>query len=166
MVEQHKAVIQRYVAELNQRHLAILDELVAPDVVVRSLNRTEQAPADVLTGREAYRVGILHRLAAFPDYQVTIVELLADGDQVMLYWTNQGTHLGLFRGVPATGRVIREAAISLYRIQQGRIVEVRGLSDPWDFWQQLGQLPPAGDLDSSEPVAEAQPPHGAEGEGG
>src|SRR5919202_2465434 len=164
-IEQHKALIQCYVTELNYRNLAILDELVAADVVVRSLNRTEQTPAPVLRGREAYRAGILQRLAAFPDYRVTIVELLAQGDQVMLYWTNQGTHLGPFRGVPATGRVIQEAAISLYRIQQGWIVEVRGLSDPWDFWQQLGRLPPAGDLGSSDPSAAAQPSHGAEGDG-
>ena len=52
-IEQHKALIQRYVTELNHRNLAILDELVAADVVVRSLNRMEQTPADVLTGREA-----------------------------------------------------------------------------------------------------------------
>src|ERR671933_1674803 len=114
-IEQHKALIQRYVTELNHRNLAILDELVAADVVVRSLNRTEHSPADVLRGREAYRAGILQRLAAFPDYRVTIVEMLAEGDQVMLYWTNQGTHLGTFRGIPATGTVVREAAISIYR---------------------------------------------------
>jgi predicted ester cyclase len=79
-IEQHKTLIQRYVAELNRRNLAILDELVAADVIIRSLNRAEQTPADVLRGREAYRAGILHRLAAFPDYQVTIVELLAEGN--------------------------------------------------------------------------------------
>src|SRR5919202_1290905 len=162
-IEQHKALIQCYVTELNYRNLAILDELVATDVVVRSLNRTEQTPADVLRGREAYRAGILQRLAAFPDYQVTIVELLADGDQVMVYWTNQGTHTGPFRGMPATGQVIREAAISLYRIQQGQIVEVRGLSAPWDFWQQIDMLPPRAPDGRSMPATDDAPPQAGYG---
>jgi predicted ester cyclase len=92
----------------------------------------------VLIGRDAYRDGILRRIAAFPDYHVTIVEILAEDDQVMIYWTNQGTHLGVFRGIPPTGNIIREAAISIYRVRNGMIAEVRGLSDNLDFLTQLG----------------------------
>ena len=86
------------------------------------------------------------------------MELLAEADQVMVYWTNQGTQTGPFRGVPAAGRVIREAAISIYRIQQGQIVEVRGLSDPWDFWQQLGMLPPRAPDGRSMPATDDAAP--------
>lgn len=134
-----KALIQRYVDELNRRNLAVLDELVAEDVILRSLLRTESA--DVVTGREAYREGILQRITAFPDYHVTILEMLAEGDQVMVYWRNQGTHQGTFRGVPPTGRLIEERAVSLYRIAHGQIVEVRGFGDWFDFLTQMGQLP-------------------------
>ena len=138
--EQHKALIRQYVERLNQRDFAVLDELVADDVVIRSLNRTEQTSADVLVGRDAYRAGILRRIEAFPDYHVTIVEMLAEADQVMLYWTNQGTHQRPFRGILPTGNLICEAAISIYRLRDGKIVEVRGLSDNFDFLTQIGVL--------------------------
>jgi steroid delta-isomerase-like uncharacterized protein len=137
--EQHKALIRQYVERLNLRDFAVLDELVADDVVIRSLNRTEQT-ADVLVGRDAYRAGILRRIEAFPDYRVTIVEMLAEADQVMLYWTNQGTHQGPFRGILPTGKLICEAAISIYRLRDGQIVEVRGLNDNFDFLTQIGVL--------------------------
>ena len=139
--DEHKAIVQRYVDELNQRNLAILDELVADEVRIGSLMRTEQGDAYTVTGRAAYREGIVQRIAAFPDYRVTIIEMIAEADQVMLYWRNRGTHSGPFRGVPPTGKMIEEMAVSIYRIHDGKIVEVRGFDDPYDFWQQLEVSP-------------------------
>jgi len=137
----NKALLRRYVDQLNQRNLAILDELVADDVRIRSLQRLEQTEAHTLTGRGAYRAGIVQRITAFPDYHVTILEMIAEADQVMLYWRNRGTHSGVYRGIPPTGKVIEEMAISIYRISDGRIVEVRGFNDTYDFWHQLELLP-------------------------
>jgi steroid delta-isomerase-like uncharacterized protein len=140
-LHEHKALLRRYVEELNQRRYAILDELVAEDVRVRSLLRLEQSEEHVLTGRAAYRAAIVRRIEAFPDYHVTIQELIAEADQVMLYWRNRGTHLGTFRGIPPSGKVIEEMAISIYRIMAGQIIEVRGFGDTYDFWHQVGRLP-------------------------
>jgi steroid delta-isomerase-like uncharacterized protein len=136
--EKNKAIIRHYIDELNRRNLAILDELVAEEVILGSLLRNETA----VSGRETMRQGILRRLAAFPDYHVTIKELIAEADQVVLYWANRGTHRGEFLGVPATGKVIEEVAVSIYRLAGGRIVEIRGIYDQVDTWQQLGLLPP------------------------
>ncbi len=139
--DDHKALLRRYVDQLNQRNLTILDELVAEDVRIRSLQRTEQTEAHTLTGRAAYRDGIVQRLGAFPDYHVTILEMIAEADQVMLYWRNRGTHSGVYRGIVPSGKLIEEMAISIYRIRDGRIVEVRGFNDTYDFWRQLERLP-------------------------
>ena len=41
--------------------------------------------------------------AAFPDVHVTIEDLLADGDELVVRWTLRGTHEGEVRGdIPAT----------------------------------------------------------------
>ena len=66
---------------------------------------------------------------------------IAEANQVMLYWRNRGTHSGMYRGIPPTGKVIEELALSIYRFRGGRIVEVRGFNDNHDFWHQLGLLP-------------------------
>jgi steroid delta-isomerase-like uncharacterized protein len=137
LVDENKAVIRHYVEQLNERNFAILDELVAEDVVIGSLLREESQP---VTGRDRYRQGIVDRIRAFPDYRVTILEMIAEGDQVVVYWQNRGTHQGDFRGVPPTGKVITEVAISIYQLRNGQIVEVRGMSDRADTWQQLGLM--------------------------
>jgi steroid delta-isomerase-like uncharacterized protein len=137
-VEENKAIIRRYIDELNQRNLASLDELVAEEVILGSLLRNETP----VSGREIMRQSILRRLAALPDYHVTIKELIAEGDQVVLYWANRGTHQGVHLGVPPTGKVIEEVAITIYRLANGRIVEIRGIYDQADTWQQLGLIPP------------------------
>ena len=75
---QNKAIIRRYVDELNERNMAVLDELVAQDVVLAPLVSGEGTEAETEAGREAYRAGIASRIAAFPDYHVTIHEMIAE----------------------------------------------------------------------------------------
>jgi steroid delta-isomerase-like uncharacterized protein len=140
--KENKTILRRYVDELNRRNLSLLDELVAEDVVFSTLLRGNPDPE---FGREAYRQGILRRIVAFPDYHVSIEEMIAEDDQVVLYWTNLGTHRGTFLGVALTGRVIEEAAISIYRLAGDQIVEVRGYWDQADTWQQLGLMPEIGE---------------------
>jgi steroid delta-isomerase-like uncharacterized protein len=139
--QENKAIIRRYVDELNRRNLAIIDELVADKVVLGSLFRTPDAsPVEEVT-REAYKEDIRHRVTASPDYYVTIEEMIAEDDQVVLHWTRRWTHRETFLGVPPTGKEIRETAISIYRIAAGKIVEVRGFWNRADTWQQLGLIP-------------------------
>jgi steroid delta-isomerase-like uncharacterized protein len=138
--ETNKQLLHRYIDQLNQRNFAVLDELVAADVTLGSLLRSESD--DIESGRELYRQGILDRLRAFPDYQVTVLEMIAEEDQVMVYWRYRGTFQAEFRGVPPTGKVVEEAAISIYRLREGQIVGVRGYWDRADTWQQFGLLPP------------------------
>src|SRR5262245_25050191 len=76
-----------------------------------------------------------------PDYHMTIRKMISEADQGALYWRNRGTHSGVYRGIPPTGKVIEELAISIYRIHDGRIVEVRGFSDTYDFWHEFALLP-------------------------
>jgi predicted ester cyclase len=41
---------------------------------------------------------------AFPDFEIEIVELLAEGAKVVGHFRCSGTHRGEWLGVPATGR--------------------------------------------------------------
>ena len=122
-VEENKHILRRYVDELNQRHVAILDELVSSEF------------------RETVRQGYLRNITAFPDYFVEILDLLAEGDQVMLEWTHRGTHLGEYDGIPPTGKTITGSALSIYQVRDGKIVAARGESDRVEIWQQLGLIP-------------------------
>ena len=138
---ENRATIRRYVDELNNRNFAILDRVVAETVSRHSLLRTESQQAPEIVTRQEYAQGIRNRVEEFPDYTVTILDMLAEGDRVMLYWERQFTHREEFLGVSATGKTIVERAISIYWLREGRIIEVNALWDQADTWQQLGLIP-------------------------
>ena len=43
---------------------------------------------------------------AFPDYHVTINDMVVEGNKVAVYWTGRGTHQGEWQGIAPTGRQI------------------------------------------------------------
>ncbi len=111
-----------------------IDEFVAPDVRMRT-----PLPLDS-TGAEAMKevFGRLH--GAFPDLQVEIDDLIAEGDKVVSRNTVTGTHRGEFMGVPATGRQVRYDEIFVVRFADGRVVETWGVVDMASLMRQLGVL--------------------------
>jgi predicted ester cyclase len=74
---------------------------------------------------------------AFPDVEVTIDELVADGDRAAVATTFTGTHTGELAGMAPTGRRVSVTGIDLVRVVDGRIVEHRGLTDTVGLMRQL-----------------------------
>jgi predicted ester cyclase len=75
-----------------------IDELVAPDVVIRT-----PLPIDA-TGVDALKQVWAMLLRGLPDLRITVEDVLAEGDKVACRNTVTGTHLGEYMGVPPTGR--------------------------------------------------------------
>jgi steroid delta-isomerase-like uncharacterized protein len=81
--------------------------------------------------------GITH---AFPDVHITEEAMIAEGKDVVLLWTFRGTHLGTFRGIPATGKKIRWTGVDIYTVVDGKIAQSRRESDMLNLMQQLGAV--------------------------
>jgi len=75
---------------------------------------------------------------AFPDMKMSIEELIAKGDKVVLRFVCRGTHTGEFEGIPATGKQVEYGGIIIFRIENGKIVETREDNDFRSLMQQLG----------------------------
>lgn len=78
--------------------------------------------------------------AAFPDLKVTVDEVVADGDLVAVAWTAEGTNLGEFYGVPATGKTAQWEGLDLMRFTCGKISEVWVSADALGLHMQLGAI--------------------------
>jgi predicted ester cyclase len=61
--------------------------------------------------------------AAFPGYEITAHQVVAEGDLVAVRGTVHGVHKGSFAGIPPTGRDITADLMIFYRIHDGRIAE-------------------------------------------
>lgn len=119
----NKAIVRRYIEELNRRNPAILEELVAVEF------------------RDEVLQGYRRNVSAFPDYQVQIEKMIAEGDEVVLVWRHSGRHLGVYEGIAPTGKTITGEAISIYRLVKDKICAAYGVWDQAAIWQQMGLLP-------------------------
>lgn len=135
-LDEHKALARRFGQVWSPGGQAIVDQLAAPDLTV-----FYPALREPLHGPEAFKQLLGTFYTAFPNAQVTISELIAEGDTVASRWRMHGTHQGDFRGIPPTGRAVAWTGITILRIKDGKIVEESGESDALGLLQQLGVLP-------------------------
>jgi steroid delta-isomerase-like uncharacterized protein len=134
--EANRAVIRRFVEEVqNKKDWDAYDELNDPEFVNLS------APPGIPSDREGGKVYLSAFLNAFPDSQVTIDDMIAEGDQVVTKKTFTGTHMADFAGIPATGKRVTLQYVDIMRVRNGRIVEHWLSMDQLSFMQQLGVIP-------------------------
>ncbi len=135
--EENKAAERRFLEELfNKHNLSAVDEHVAPDVIERNPMVPSQGP-----GLEGYRQVVGMTLSAFPDIQISIEDLIAEGDRVVVRWTCRGTHRGEFAGIPPTNKQVTFTGIDIYRYKGGKRVETWRQLDALGLGQQLGVVP-------------------------
>ncbi|WP_416671176.1 ester cyclase [Egbenema bharatensis] len=118
-------------------NLAIVDELTSPDFKIHYTIFPQ--PLD----REGFKSFITDVHAGFPDLQLTITEMIAEADKVVICWAAKGTHQGLIHllNLPPTGRAISYTGVEMYRLSDGKIVEGRTEEDALGLLQQLGVIP-------------------------
>ena len=135
--EDNKAHVRRGFEAVNQKNLAVFDELLTPDVVFHSASTTMQ-------GLEAYKQVLSVYVTAFPDLQFTIEDMIAEGDTVVVRYTTRGTHQGNFMGIPPTGKQVSGTGMFMDRLVNGKAVEQWINGDDLGLLQQLGVIPSMG----------------------
>ena len=130
-LEENKAIIRSLYEAFNKRNLFLGYESIASNY----FNHTLQ-----LRGLEDFKQFITMLVKSFPDFHMTIENIIAEGDKVWVRTTNTGTHKGEFRGLAPTGNKFTEAAVYISRIVDGKIVEEWYIVDELDFLKQLGVI--------------------------
>jgi steroid delta-isomerase-like uncharacterized protein len=140
--EENKALVRRLIEEVwNQGNLAIFNELYAPDFIFH-----DPGLPHVRT-RDEDKQWIAGILKAFPDFQITIEDLIAEEDQVVVRLTGRGTNTGDILAPsphPATGKHVTITGNAIARIANGQFVEIWHQVDWLGLFQQLGLIPAPG----------------------
>jgi predicted ester cyclase len=71
----------------------------------------------------------------------TLEDMIAEGDKVVVRWTNHNVHHGLFMGIPATGKSAIASGIDIWLLRNGKLAEHWDVVDIFSILQQLGVLP-------------------------
>ncbi len=124
--ETPKAVVRKLIEDVwNHKRLHAIPDVFHADA-------TLNLAAGPLTGTDAIRgdyIGPI--LTAFPDLQIHIVDLFADGDRIAMRFTGSGVHRGDFAGRAATGNRLDYGGLVLFHMRDNRIAEAWANSN-WD----------------------------------
>jgi steroid delta-isomerase-like uncharacterized protein len=118
---ENKALIRRY-AEAMSKHksAATIDKYVSDESLKRHIEEAE---------------------AGFPGYKMTLEDMIAEDDKVVIRTRLVATHRGDFMGIPATHKQVDVPGVVIYRIEDGKIAEHWLFLDTMTMMQQLGLAP-------------------------
>jgi predicted ester cyclase len=138
-LEANKAVIRRLYEEENKGNVDVIDELMAPDVVIHG-----DALAPLQKGTAGIKEQVKAVQSVFEGLTVTIEDLVAEGNKVSARLRWRGRQTKDFMGIPATNKEITWTAIAVNRIENGRVAERWFIASTFNLLQQLGIIPPMG----------------------
>jgi len=137
-VEANEQLLRRWFEEVwNQKNAAAIDEMMAPDCIAYGL----PDPDAILRGPESFKE--LHRsfCGAFPDIQISVLDVIAAGDRVAARWRATGTHLGDHLGFPATGRQMILDGATIGIVRDGLLREGWNMMDMGHLFESLRSEP-------------------------
>jgi steroid delta-isomerase-like uncharacterized protein len=137
MSEGNKFVIRRSFEELwNKGNLSLADELFTPNY-----EHHDPSSPDFGRGPESEKKRAALYRTAFPDLQLTIEDIIAEGQTVMARWSCRGTHKGDLSGIAPTGKQVTISGVTIARFTNGKMVEGWVNWDALGLRQQLGIVP-------------------------
>jgi steroid delta-isomerase-like uncharacterized protein len=137
MTEQpNKAVVRSYYEEVfNERNVDLIDQLSVEDYVEH-----DPFPGQG-NGRSDLKARVRLILDSMNPLRFEIEDIVAEGDRVVVRWSQTGTQSGNFMGIPPSGRNFTFAGIDVHRLRDGRMAEHWHVIDLFGLLQQLGAIP-------------------------
>lgn len=114
-IEANKAVVRRFHSELWSGNLAIVDELLSPSYT------------SAMGNPEAIKSAVAEARAIVAELTLTIDELIAEGDKVVMRWQISGINTGPAQlpdgtPLPLPGQPFRYTGITINGVQAGKLV--------------------------------------------
>ena len=138
MSAENEAVVRRFYEEMNNGRK---NEVAGDLFTAAHTMHDPQVPAD--DGPEGM-VAVVSTYQTGLNGHWEINDIFSSNDKVVVRWTGTGEHVAELNGIPPTGKKIDVSAISIHRMQAGKIAETWEVWDTLGFLQQLGVVPLSG----------------------
>ena len=129
-VEINKTIIQRYFEAYNNKNEAIFDEIIAPDYIDHGQSAYMGSPGRGVAGAKN---DLKNSLAKLDDLNYVVEAMIASPsypDLVGTYWKGSLT-LKSTSYTQQPNKIINYRGVSIYRIQNGKMVETWHVVDGW-----------------------------------
>lgn len=123
MIERHKE-IARYISQkvVNEKNYAPIEEYLTDNYVYHGLGgMTAQTPKGFMEAIKGFH-------SAIPDLQSEIIDIVGEGDRLVIRFNFTGTHKGDFLGFPASGANLKFEGMIMRRFENEKIAE------DWDYF--------------------------------
>ena len=134
-------------ADNSQIARAVMEEMFSKgklDIVDQHFDSGYQGHESLIGnfGRDQVKKNVQMYRTAFPDLTVSVDDLVAAGDKVLVRFTCRGTHRGNFLGKPATNKNAVTSGITVMKFKNGKLIEDWTQWDALKLLQDLGITPP------------------------
>ena len=122
-IEMNKAVIQRYFEAYNTKNEAIFDEIIAREYVDHGQSAYMRSPG---TGVAGPKRDLKYSLDKLDDLIYVVEAMIASEaypDLVGAYWKGSLIPKAIYSDTKQTNRTISYRGVSIYRIQNGKMIE-------------------------------------------
>lgn len=123
MIEKHKE-IARLISQrvVNEKDYAAIEEHLTADYIYHGLGgMTAQTPKGFTEAIKGFH-------AAIPDLKSEIIDIIGEGDRLVLRFNFTGTHQSEFLGFPASGAVLHFEGMIMRRFEGEKVAE------DWDYF--------------------------------
>ena len=134
-LEANKTLMRRWFEEVwNQGRPEAVTEMMAEDCVNHGLSGDADQPLRGATGFLPFHTQFRE---AFPNIEVVVEDVIAEGDKVVARCSVRGKHEGGSLGIEATGKMVDFDGIGIARVRDGMFVESWNSFDFARMYQQL-----------------------------
>ena len=138
MSQDNKALTERWFEEVwNKGRAEAIREMVTEDLFVHGLS---DAKGEAIKGVKEFDRFHSQFVNAFPNIQVKVEDLIAEGDKVAARCTVSAKHTGDALGFAPTHADVDFTGIAIVRIKDGKIVEAWNNFDFMKMNRQLGVI--------------------------
>ena len=115
--------------------LSVVDRYISEDFVAHAPGAEMMPP-----GREGPKAAHSGAMKSFPDHVTTVEDIFGEGDKVVVHVRMKGTNTGGldWAGIPANGKAVDIDWVTIYRLEDGMVVESWAQMDTPRLMQQLG----------------------------
>ncbi len=121
------AAIHKFYQAYNDHSASSWEQAMAPNYVGHVNGQT-------IPSREAGKGFVAALLSAFPDIHYSIEDELQVGERAAVRWSAKATHTGTLFGLAPTQKKVTMIGMTIFRVQNGQIVEL------WDVWDEAGLM--------------------------
>jgi predicted ester cyclase len=127
----YETIIHRWFDEVwNQKREAAIDEMLAADSIHHGLGG---ADGGAVEGVESFKEFFRRFVALFPDLQVTVEDVVTDGEKISARYSAGGTHA-------PTGKEVEFTGMGICTVRDGKFVEVWNEVDFMKMYSQIDAL--------------------------